>query len=231
MSSPISMAPESPMKIFEGNQLCGRKPTQLPTTMAVRRVARSEAVQQDGGPVDPVGREEERRSPDDRHSRGEAVQSVDEVERVHGGHDQPGRQHDAHGLVLDHERLGNERDDRHPDSPGGHDQCRGALADQLDPPAQVQQVVRDADEHDHGGAGEDAPGRRVVAEDVLDEERIAGHDQRHQDPREDAQAAEPGDRRRMHVAAADRGIQLKLVARQAGHPRWPRSSRALPSAS
>ena len=207
------------MKIFDGKPVVRQEADAAADHDGGQEGGQVRAVQQDGRPVHPVGREEERRSPDDRHARGQAVQSVDEVERVHRGHNQPRRQHNAHGLVLNHDRLGDERDDRHPDTPDGHDQGGGALADQLDPPAQVQEIVRHADKHDHGGTGEDSPGRVVVPEDVLDEERIARHDQCHQEPCEDAQAAEPGDRGRMHVAAADRGdTSSSLLPTSAGTP-------------
>ena len=80
-SSPTSIEPESPMKIRAGLKLCGRKPTQAPTSTAVISVgASATSVVVDHGQVVAVGEEGQRRDADDAGRQ--PVQAVDEVDRV-----------------------------------------------------------------------------------------------------------------------------------------------------
>ena len=89
------------MKIRAGLKLHGRKPTHTPTAITATSGAMFEPLEE-AVLEQPVGVEEQRGAGDDHDARGEAVEPVDEVDRVgeHHDHDhgderrEVGRQHD-----------------------------------------------------------------------------------------------------------------------------------------
>ena len=112
------------MNIRAGKKLCGRKPRQAPAMATVIRLdgGRPGQVLGDG---QQVGVGEERAGADADHPGRQAVQTVDEVDRVGAEHDEEHR--DGHrGRVVQRHDLTGQRDPEHPDAERHHDARRPA---------------------------------------------------------------------------------------------------------
>ena len=146
--------------------------------------------------------DEERGAPDQGDPRREAVQAVHEVDRVHGqDHDEHGQQ-DLHGLAA-------HRDPPHghgldADPPEGHREGGAALAHELGPPRQVDEVVHGAHHEDDGQRRQEAVDGRRIREDAREEGHRSCQGQPDEDGRQHRHAAELRDGPAVHVPVAQR---------------------------
>ena len=131
------------------------------------------------------GEDRERDAGDPADAGGKAVHPVEEVDHVHHRDDPQDRERDADaGRQVDRaeEREGEVVD---PDAEERRNRRRHDLAGELPAGPQDPEVVDRADDGRDGGAQEHAPG---LAAELEERER------RYEDPEEDRDAAEPGDR-------------------------------------
>ena len=131
--NPISIEPESPMKIRAGLKLCGRKPRQAPASTAAmqrRRVGRRVVAD----PLHQPDREQAGRGGRDQaDAGGQPVEAVDEVHRVDQRHrEQHGEQHAL--LLAEDERTS---PTRRPSPPHGTQKTTHCTPNSTSTPAAV----------------------------------------------------------------------------------------------
>jgi hypothetical protein len=151
----------------------------------------------------PVGVREEGQRRDADHAGREAVQAVDEVDRVDADHDQGDGDEGAPGLVQHHRAHTGDRQPQHGDALEDHDPGRDHLAAQLHQGVHAPLVVQHPDHPHDGGAGQqrgDVPG---VGEDGGQLVEVGRHQQARAQAAEHGDAAEARSRLLVHVPVAD----------------------------
>ena len=211
--SPMSIEPESPMKMRAGLKLCGRKPRQAPASTTASRAGEYADGSLPFCRTSPIANSRGRGGRDQADPCGEAVQAVDEVHRVDQRDGEHHRQQHALVLAEDQERPGDPR----PPPPQGtqntthctpdeHQQARGGgLAGELGDRVELEAVVQRADDAPASPRREHADDLVRVVERQPQRGELVGEQHPAEHPAEHRQPAPARGRRDVHVTAARPG--------------------------
>ena len=151
---------------------------------------------------------DQRRRGDGRHTDGQPVEAVNEVDGVRDGDDPDDRDRDGQPAEVQIRRLGEDvrvRDELDPAAVPDRDARRGDLHEQLRQRLERHDIVQHAEDHDHDRAEQDALHLPV---DLREDEH--GEQER----QKNGQTAHPGDRHLVHAPVVLRHIDRADLARQ-----------------